>query len=134
MDNEVLTTGQLAGAAGVGVQTVRYYERIGLLRDPPRSVGGYRQYDGSDLRRLRFVRAAQELGFTLGEIDELLELRVEAGKSCASVSQTADRAIARVDGKVRELNAMRQALARLRVACNEGLPTSECPILEALED
>lgn len=134
MDREVLTTGQLAEAASVGVQTVRYYERIGLLRNPPRSPGGYRQYDGSDLRRLRFVRGAQELGFTLSEIEGLLDLRVEPGKSCASVAETADRAIARVDGKVRELNAMKRALARLRVACDEGSPTGDCPILEALGD
>ena len=134
MDKDVLTTGQLARASGVGVQTVRYYERIGLLRSPPRTGGGYRQYDRSDVRRLRFVRSAQELGFTLGEIESLLELRVEHGKSCASVAETADRVIARVDRKVRELSSMRRALARLRVACKEGSPTDECPILGALED
>jgi DNA-binding transcriptional MerR regulator len=134
MDRRVLTTGQLARAAGVGVQTVRYYERIGLLREPPRSTGGYREYDGTDLRRLRFVRSAQELGFTLGEIEDLLALRVRRGRSCAAVAATADRAMARVDDKVRELEAMRRALARLRIACDDGSPTGDCPILEALED
>ncbi len=134
MNGGILTTGQLARASGVGVQTVRYYERIGLLRSPPRTAGGYRQYDSSDVQRLRFVRSAQELGFTLAEIQDLLALRVEPGKSCAAVADTADRAMARVDDKVRELKAMRRALSRLRIACDEQSPTGDCPILEALED
>lgn len=134
MDMGVLTTGQLAQASGVGVQTLRYYERIGLLRRPPRTAGGYRQYDSTDLQRLRFVKGAQELGFTLAEIEDLLALRVEDDRSCAAVAETADRVIARVDRRLGELGTMRRALVRLRVACDEGSPTARCPLLEALEE
>jgi Hg(II)-responsive transcriptional regulator len=134
MNQETLTTGQLARASGVGVQTVRYYERIGLLRSPPRTAGGYRQYDASDVTRLRFVRSAQGLGFTLSEIEDLLALRVGPGKSCAAAADTADRAMARVEEKVRDLEAMRRSLSQLRSACDKGSPTGDCPILKALED
>jgi MerR family mercuric resistance operon transcriptional regulator len=129
-----MTTGQLAEAVGVGVETVRYYERVGILPEPPRTAGGHRQYRETDARRLRFVRRAQELGFTLNEIKGLLELRVEQGKSCVGVASTADQVIARIEGKVRELQAMRRTLAELRAYCAAETPTGECPILDALED
>jgi len=134
MTEEIMTTGQLARAVGIGVETVRYYERTGLLPKPPRTPGGHRQYGEADARRLRFVRKAQELGFTLREIKGLLSLRVEPGKNCASVASTADRVMARIDLQIRELNSMRRALAELRASCDTKTPTGECPILDALED
>ena len=134
MAKENMTTGQLAKAVGVGVETLRYYERTGILPKPPRTSGGHRQYSGTDVRRLRFVRRAQELGFTLKEIKRLLGLRVEAGTNCANVASTADQVVARIEGQIRELKAMRRALAELRACCDKEIPTTECPILDALED
>lgn len=123
----------MADEGGVGIQTVRYYERIGLLPSPPRAPNGHRRYSEADAKRLRFIRSAGELGFTLSEIRELLDLRVEAGEPCDSVATTASRVIERIDTKVAELEKMRAALGDLRDACEANHPTSECPILEALE-
>lgn len=128
-----MSTGRLADEGGVGIQTVRYYERIGLLPSPPRAPNGHRRYSEEDARRLRFIRSSGKLGFTLDEIRELLELRVEVGESCESVSTTASRVIERIDTKVDELGRMRSALGDLRAACEANHPTGECPILEALE-
>lgn len=128
-----LSTGRLADEGGVGIQTVRYYERIGLLPSPPRAPNGHRRYSETDAKRLRFIRSAGELGFTLDEIRELLELRVELGEPCDSVAITASQVIERIDTKVAELEKMRSALGDLRDACEANHPTSECPILEALE-
>ncbi len=128
-----LSTGRLADAGGVGIQTVRYYERIGLLPSPPRAPNGHRRYSEVDAKRLRFIRSAGELGFTLDEIRELLELRVEVGEPCDSVATTASRVIQRIDTKVDELERMRSALGALRAACEANHPTGECPILDALE-
>lgn len=134
MRKQTLSTGQLAEAADVGVQTVRYYERIGILPEPERSDGGYRQYEPNDVRRLRFIRSAQELGFTLDEIRELLALRVEEGQSCSDAAAKADRVIERIHRKVDELNGMRRALLKLRRACDTETPTGDCPILDAIEE
>lgn len=133
MNTEVLTTGELAKASGIGVETVRYYERIGILPEPERTPSGHRRYGQADLRRVRFVRAAQELGFTLTEIRELLELRVEAGKSCRHVAAKADDVILRIDRKIDELDSMRRGLGALRDCCDRQTPTGDCPILDALD-
>lgn len=130
----IYTTGRLAAAADVGVETVRYYERIGILPEPPRTEGGYRQYRERDLRRLRFIRGAKELGFRLEEIGELLELRTGPDLSCDAAAATADRAIERIDASLAELKTMRRALTRLREACASETATGHCPILDALEE
>ena len=101
---------------------------------PQGHPGGYRQYDRSSLRRLRFVRSAQELGFTLDEIRELLALKVEPGPNCAVVADRADLVIARVERKLEDLRSMRRALRSLRRACHDGDTSTECPILDALEE
>lgn len=131
---DTMTTSELASGAGVNVQTVRYYERRGLLPEPPRTRSGYRQYRPDDLRRLRFIKRAQDLGFRLAEIAELLSLRVWADGSCGEVQDRAEGAISRIDEQVEHLTRMRQALASLVRACRQREPTGECPILEALED
>lgn len=133
MGPTTLTSGDLAEAAGVGVETVRYYERRGLLAEPPRGKGGRRQYGSADLRRLRFIRRAKELGFQLEEIRELLELRVQRASSCAAVAEAADSVIQRVTGSITDLERIRDALEGLLVACRDGRTTDDCPILEALE-
>lgn len=129
-----LTIGRLARRASVNVETIRYYERRGLLPEPPRTQAGYRQYDPQAVRRIRFIKRAQALGFTLEEIGDLLALRVAPKSNCDAIEQRAERAIARIEAKVAELERMRSALSRLVGACRDRRPTDECPILDALEE
>ncbi len=131
--SDVLTIGALAGAAGVGVETVRFYERKGLIPEPPRSPSGYRQYEPATVERVRFIRRAQGLGFTLAEIAELLDLRIDEVAACAPVAAQARAKLEQVAGKIDELRRMQAALERLVEACEARQPTGECPILEALE-
>jgi len=129
-----LTIGELATRAGVNVQTVRYYERRGLIPKPARTRSGYRQYRPEAADRLRFIRRAQDLGFSLEEIAELLALRVRHASACATVEGRAREKIAIVDRKIGELRRMKGTLERLAAACQAREPTSDCPILEALEE
>lgn len=128
-----LTIGQLAARAGVKVETLRYYERRGLLPAPPRSPGGYRLYPDGELARIRFIKRAQSLGFSLREIAELLCLRLDPQSTCRQVRAQARAKIADIDRKVAALREVRQALAKLAAQCQGQGPTSACPILEALE-
>jgi MerR family transcriptional regulator, copper efflux regulator len=132
-DAETFTIGELARRAGVNIQTVRYYERRELLDEPRRRDSGYRMYDTSVLQRLRFIRRAQELGFTLSEIAELLELRLEPSTTAGLVKERAERKIVEVEGKIRDLTRIRDALSHLAGRCRGGRgPTGDCPLLEAL--
>ena len=128
-----LTIGKVASSAGLAIDTVRYYEREGLLQKPARTSGGYRQYSADAVARLRFIRQAKELGFSLNEIKELLSLRVTPGKSCADVKAHAEHKIADVDRRIASLKRVRGALVKLTSACSGKGPVSQCPILEALE-
>lgn len=128
-----LTIGRVARDAGLAIDTVRYYEREGLLQKPARTPSGYRQYSPDAVRRLQFIRQAKELGFTLSEIRGLLTLKVAPGKSCADVRAHAEAKIADVEQRIAQLGRMKRALAKLANACSGRGPTSECPILEALE-
>lgn len=128
-----LTIGQLARHAGVGVETIRFYEREGLLAEPERKPSGYRQYPRDVVRRVRFIRHAKELGFTLKEIQELLELRVDPQSSCADVRDRAASKIADIEERIASLGRMKAALERLAHRCRGRGPTSECPILEELD-
>ena len=130
---ESLTIGKAAHQGGVKVQTIRYYERRGLLPKPPRTAAGYRTYSDDAIRRLRFIRQAQALGFSLSEIEELLSLRMRSGTTCGDIRQRARQKIATVNAKMDELQRIKLALSRLARACRGNGPTSECPILEALE-
>ncbi|HJT70811.1 MAG TPA: MerR family DNA-binding protein [Terriglobales bacterium] len=129
---EGLTTAKLAKEGGVNVETIRYYERHGLLPVPPRSASGYRRFSADYVARLRFIRNAQELGFTLKEVKELLNLRVKPRSSCADVRRKAEAKIADVDDKFRRLQAIRDALVRMTETCNGSGPLTSCSILEAL--
>ena len=123
----------LARRAGVNLQTVRYYERRGLLADPRGRAFGYREYGDATLERLTFIRRAQELGFTLSEIAELLALRVDARTTAGQVKERAQAKIAEVDAKLRDLERIRHALHHLTGACRGGRgPIGDCPLLEAL--
>lgn len=128
-----LTIGQVARQAGVGVETVRFYERQGLIEEPTRSASGYRQFDEEVVDRLRFIREAKELGFTLGEIKELLSLKLDHSSSCGEVKGRAEAKIADIEEKIRTLQRMKRALVKLTKACSGDGPTSECPILESLD-
>lgn len=128
-----LTIGTLADAAGVGRETVRFYERKGLVADPPRSEAGYRLYPRETIGRLRFIRRAQELGFTLNEIAALLELRAESEAACEAVEARARRKLADVEAKIEDLKRIGDALGRLIDKCEARQSTGECPILEELQ-
>ena len=128
-----LSIGQLARAAGVGVETVRFYEREGLLEAPSRKESGYREFTEDEVARLRFIRRAKELGFSLKEIKELLAMRVDGRTTCAEVKEHAERKIADIEAKIQSLRHMKAALAKITKQCSGRGPTSECPILEALE-
>jgi MerR family transcriptional regulator, copper efflux regulator len=127
-----LTISQLAKQAQVTVETVRYYERRGLLPEPPRRTSGYRQYSQDDLAYLQFIRRAQTLGFSLNEIAELLALRVDPATSCHDVRERGVHKLADVDAKIRALEEIRVALQRLIAACSGQGPISACPIFDAL--
>ena len=124
-----LTISRLAESGGVGVETIRFYQRKGLLGTPKRD-GGIRRYGMEDVRRLRFIRAAQTAGFTLGEIRELLEL--DATDDRARARLLASARIEALDAKITELRRVRASLSRLAVECSSGR-AGPCPILTSFE-
>ena len=130
---KALTIGQVARHAAVGIETVRFYERQGLLEEPARKHSGYRQYGEDVVARLRFIRRAKELGFSLKEIKELLALRVDPTTTCAQVRSKAAAKLADVEQKIEALQRIRKALVKLTAVCRGRGPTSECPILDALD-
>ncbi|SRR5581483_7076532 len=130
---KTLTIGQVARRAGVGVETVRFYERQGLLDEPDRRESGYRQYTEAVILRLRFIRRAKELGFTLKEIRELIALRRDPSATRAEVRQQATAKITDIEAKIRDLQRMKEALLKLTASCGGRGPASGCPILEALD-
>ncbi len=129
-----MTIGKVAAGAGVNIQTIRYYERRGLLPRAPRTASGYRQYDPDAVARLRFIKRAQDLGFSLEEIAELLKLRVEHGAACEAVEAKAKEKIAMVEKRIDDLRRMRTVLVELSQACDLREPTSDCPVLETLSE
>ena len=130
---EIFSIGQVARRAGVGVETVRFYEREGLLEEPARRASGYRQYSQGAVVRIRFIKRAQQLGFSLKEILELLTLRVDGRTSCELVKERAAAKLAEVEQKMVELQRMRQALLQVASLCEGEGPKSRCPMLDALE-
>src|SRR5262245_56335127 len=129
-----LTIGKLAKAVGVNIQTVRYYERRRLLSPMARKSSGYRLYGDDAHRRLRFIRNAQKLGFTLHEIAELLNLRVSSVAHCGDVQRKAKAKLVAVKAKVKDLQALAHALGDLIQTCEAGKATDRCPLLKRLED
>ena len=124
--------GELAERAGVNVQTVRYYERRGLLPEPERRASGYRDYGTGDLTRLRFILRAKSLGFTLSEVEDLLELRVDPGRTAEDVRRQAEGKIADVEAKIRDLRRIRRALGRLVDTCDAHGPPEACALMHAV--
>ncbi len=131
---QTLTIGRVARRAGVGVETVRYYERRGLIEQPPRPGGtGVRAYSDEIVRQIRFIRQAQELGFTLNEIEELLTLRADPGADCADVRERATVRLEDVEHKIEQLVQIRGALERLIAACPGRGALTSCSILEEIQ-
>ncbi len=130
-----LTIGQVARDAGVGVETVRFYERQGLIEPPPRDpVNRYRRYPEAAVRRIVFIRQAQSLGFSLREIAELLSLRANPGASCGDVRHRAEAKLAEINRKRAQLEVFRAALEELIAACpGNGTAARACTILQFLE-
>ena len=133
MNNPTITIGAVAKEAEVNLQTIRYYEREGLLPSPPRRPSGYRMFPESTVRRVRFIKRAQEIGFSLSEIKDLLALRINEGRGSAEVRALAQEKIADIEQKIRTLQAMKKALGKVTERCPGCGPVSECPILESLD-
>jgi MerR family mercuric resistance operon transcriptional regulator len=130
MENRSLTIARLAEAAEVGVETVRYYERRGLIARPPKTVGAYRQYEGNHLARIRFIRRGQELGFTLEEIESLLAL--EDGTDRRSIQRIAAQRLKQVRERIADLKRIERTLAHLLHDCETHEHTLHCPIIAAI--
>lgn len=128
-----MTIGDVAKEAKVHIETLRYYERRGLLTSPPRSTSNYRLYAADTVRRVRFIKGAQELGFSLKEILELLSLRAEPNTRCEDIRERAEAKIENLEAKIRSLRAMKQALTKLVAECSGNGPITECPILESVD-
>jgi MerR family copper efflux transcriptional regulator len=125
-----MTIGRLAKRVGVNLDTIRYYERNGLIPTPVRRASGYREYDDTDVRRLRFILRAKELGFTLAEIGELLSL--SADRNVRGVKRRAEQRLDQVEHKIRELQRVRRGLKTLIDACPGHGDMDLCPIVAAL--
>lgn len=134
MDRDMMdgnsTIGTLAKRSGVSVETVRYYQRRGLLEEPPRPPGGVRRYPPEAVRRVRFIKRAQSLGFTLDEIAGLFAL--EDGKGCRQTREMAAQKLALIEEKIAGLSRMKRALADLVRACDASALGEPCPIIRLL--
>ena len=132
--NPSLTIGAVAKRVGVAIDTIRYYEREGLLPEPERRASGYRSYDESAVRQLRFIRRAKDLGFTLEEIRDLLALSADRHRGVKAVKQRAEQRLAAIDERIAELTRVRNGLEQLIDACPGHGSPDQCPILRALVD
>lgn len=125
-----LTIGRLADEAGVNVETIRYYQRRGLMQEPAKPINGHRRYPADAVRRVRFIKRAQVLGFTLDEVGSLLEL--DEAHACADTRVLAVNKLQVIEGRLADLKAMRKALTVLLLQCDAGATTDRCPIIDAL--
>jgi Hg(II)-responsive transcriptional regulator len=126
------TISQLAKQANVNLETIRFYERRGLIPEPPRSKNGYRQYSWDAIVRTQFIKRAQSLGFSLREISEIFALRMEPGTTCGDMKVKVKTKIEDIERKIADLEQIREALSDLVSKCTGKGPIGECPILEAL--
>jgi DNA-binding transcriptional MerR regulator len=127
-----MTIGDLAKETGVKIVTIRYYERIGVVPTVKRTSGNYRNYGSAHVRRLRFIRRCRDLGFSLEQVRDLLQLSAENGPSCAEVCDMAERQRKAVEDKIADLKRLASELRRIRAACNGRRTMAECRIIEAL--
>ena len=127
------TISRLATEVGINLETVRFYEREGLLEKAPRSRNGYRQFPVDSVRRLKFIKRAQELGFSLHEIRELLDLRTSPHTTSSEIREVAEAKLADIEARIKSLESMRDSLRKLANSCPGCGPLSDCPILESLD-
>jgi len=127
---EGLSIGRLARSAGVNVETIRYYQRRGLLEQPGKPLGGHRRYAGEAIKRVHFIKRAQQLGFTLEEVNGLL--RLEDGQSCRETRLLAEQKLEQIETRIGDLNRMRQTLKDLIAQCAQGKRPRSCPIIATL--
>ena len=126
-----LTIGKLARSANVNVETIRYYQRVGLIEEPLKPLNGYREYPVSYIARVHFIKRAQQLGFTLKEIAELFSF---GDGHCGDVRTLAEQKRARIETQIKDLNAMREVLDQLIDACLKERSREHCSIIEAFSD
>ncbi len=129
---ERLTVGELAKRARVNLETIRYYERQELLPKPPRLQSGYRAFPADSVQRICFIKQAQELGFSLKEVKELLDLQINPDATGADVRQRAEAKLAGIEEKMKILRAMKKSLTNLTAACNGKSSINDCPIMKRL--
>jgi len=127
-----MTIGQVAKQSGVSVETIRYYEKEGLIAEPQRSPSGYRQYPQETVKRILFIQKAKEIGFTLKEIYDLLLLQDKPNASCGDILEKATQKLQQIEAKIQELNRIKAALEKLTRDCMEDKKLAECPVMDAL--
>jgi Hg(II)-responsive transcriptional regulator len=125
--------GKTAKLAGVNKETIRYYERRNLIPEPDRMDSGYRLFSQHHVDQIRFIKRAQELGFTLSEIEDLLNLKMDEGTTCSEIKREAELKYQDVVSKIEDLNRIKETLTNLIDSCTGSGPKGDCPILEALE-
>ncbi|OQY69549.1 MAG: zinc-responsive transcriptional regulator [Ignavibacteriales bacterium UTCHB2] len=131
---EQYKVGEIAKMVDMNVETLRYYEKIKLMPKPKRKESRYRLYDDNDLRRLKFIKRAKELGFTLKEIKELLNLKIESTATCGDVKHLAEHKLNDIEERIKDLKNIKSVLVKLINQCVcEEVSTEECPILEVIE-
>ena len=128
---ENLTSGKVASLSSVNKETLRFYERKGLIDEPDRNESGYRLYNHETVKRIKFIKNAQNMGFTLKEINELLSLKAETNFQCRDIREKAERKIKQVNNKIHDLIKIKDALEELASVCRLNKSTGECPILES---
>jgi Hg(II)-responsive transcriptional regulator len=126
-----LTIGKVAKLSNVGVETIRYYEREGLIKQPRKQDRSFREYSKEAVQRVRFIKRAQELGFSLSDISDLLSLRVDGRTSCATVKRKAVSKISQVEEKIADLERIRSALTKIKAHCERQSAGDKCPVLES---
>jgi MerR family transcriptional regulator, copper efflux regulator len=129
----IYSIGQVAKRSGISVETIRYYEKEGLLEEPERKESGYRQYQQDAITRLSFIKQGKELGFSLREISELLSIKSDGKNLCHEVKQLAQEKLDNIESKIKMLQRMRKSLKKLVDSCPGQAALNECPILDALE-
>jgi len=129
---EHLTAGKLAQKAKINIETIRFYERKGLLPKPQRTGSGYRMYSQESAQRIQFIKRSQQLGFSLNEISDLLSLRVDSKKTCGHVKEQTETKLDEIDKKIKSLRHIQKALKNMVKSCQGKGPTSKCPILDEL--
>ena len=129
--SRALPIGEMSRKTGVNIETIRYYERIGIMPNPVRTQGGHRAYDAGQLKRLDFIRRSRELGFSLGEIRALLDLVDTGTYTCAEVHQMTTAHLANVRKKISDLRRMERVLKEMAAECSRGY-VPECPIIDKL--